>query len=158
MINQTFWAIKQIAFKLVSSILRPFNFQFAILIILIIPIYGCEPAAGAAYDQHQPVHHTKITSQTAQEMMELPDTDIIILDVRTADEFQTGHIPGAVLMPVNQIREMAGYLIPDWDQIILVYCRSGARSNDAALILVELGYRAVYDFGGILDWHGEIER
>jgi len=100
--------------------------------------------------------HTTITPQRAQEMMDQSDMDVLILDVRHLDEFQAGHIPEAVLLPGNEINERAGEVIPDLDQIILISCRSGARSHQAALVLVELGYTAVYDFGGIISWTGEV--
>ncbi|MCL2421592.1 MAG: rhodanese-like domain-containing protein [Defluviitaleaceae bacterium] len=102
--------------------------------------------------------HTTITPQRAQEMMDQSDMDVLILDVRHLDEFQAGHIPGAVLLPGNEINERAGEVIPDLDQIILIYCRSGARSHSAALVLVDLGYTAVYDFGGIISWTGDMVR
>jgi len=120
--------------------------------ILVMPLAGCETAAESERT------HTKITPQQAQAMMAQSDINIIILDVRTQEEFRSGHIPGAILLPGDEILARAGYLIPDLDQIILVYCRSGARSNVAALALVELGYTAVYDFGGIMDWIGEVVR
>jgi len=97
--------------------------------------------------------HKTISSQEAQGMM---NENAIVLDVRNPEEFQSGHIPGAILLPHNLIREQARYLLPDYNQTILIYCRSGNRSNMAALVLTELGYTAVYDFGGIVDWHGEI--
>jgi rhodanese-related sulfurtransferase len=82
--------------------------------------------------------------------------DVIILDVRTPEEFNSGHIPDAVLMPGALIPLEIHYAAPDLDQIILVYCRAGTRSARAARALVEMGYSAVYDFGGILGWPGEI--
>ena len=98
--------------------------------------------------------HTVITPQAAQEMM--AEENVIILDVRTSEEFQTGHIPGAVLLPYDQIRDEAELMLTDMDQIILVYCRTGVRSNTAALTLAEMGYRSVYDFGGIMSWPGPV--
>ena len=120
-----------------------------IQIALLIMLTGCGAEAEA--------RHTIITPQAAQEMM-MQYGDIIILDVRSPEEFQSGHIPGAILIPHDRIRSEIVYLIPDFDQIVLVYCRTGNRSNIAALTLVELGYRAVYDFGGIVDWQGEVSR
>lgn len=82
--------------------------------------------------------------------------DVIILDVRTQAEFAEGHIPNALLLPDNEIKQRAEELLPDKEQTILVYCRSGRRSELAAKELIQLGYTNVYDFGGILDWTGDV--
>ena len=97
-----------------------------------------------------------ITSQEAEAMM--TGEGFIILDVRTRSEFEEGHIKNAVLLPVNELLEYAETFIPDKDYVILIYCRSGNRSNQAAHLLSEMGYMYVYDFGGIISWHGEIVR
>ena len=76
----------------------------------------------------------------------------IILDVRTQQEFDTERIPGAILLPDFAIETQAPYLLPDLDAIILVYCRSGNRSQSATRLLVSMGYLHVFDFGGIIDW------
>ena len=96
----------------------------------------------------------RITVQQASQMMK--NENVMILDVRTAAEFAEGHIKNAILIPVNEIESRAADLITDKDQILLVYCRSGNRSNTAALALARMGFTAVYDFGGILDWDGDI--
>ena len=75
-----------------------------------------------------------------------------ILDVRTAAEYAEVHIPGAILLPDTKIREKASELLPDKNQTILVYCRTGGRSAKASRVLIELGYTSVYDFDGIVDW------
>lgn len=106
---------------------------------------GCELGAAAA---------TRISPAQAIEMM--AQYNVIIIDVRTQAEFDGGHIPNAVLLPVNEIELKANEVIPDKDMIVLVYCRSGARSSNAAGILADMGFTAVYDFGGILSWPGEI--
>ncbi|MCL2248481.1 MAG: rhodanese-like domain-containing protein [Oscillospiraceae bacterium] len=98
----------------------------------------------------------RVTTITALEAELMMLDDVIIVDVRNQDEFVGGHIPGAILLPAPEIRENAERMLPDKNQVILVYCRSGARSAAAARELVSLGYTEVYDFGGILDWHGEI--
>lgn len=77
---------------------------------------------------------------------------IILLDVRTRAEYDEGHIPGAVCIPNEEINEEVSILLPDTHSEILVYCRSGRRSAEAAQKLVRLGYTRVYDFGGIIDW------
>lgn len=88
-------------------------------------------------------------------MMEADD-GYVIVDVRRADEFAAGHIPGAILVPNESIGTEKPAELPDLDQIILVYCRSGNRSAQAAKKLVDLGYKNVYDFGGIMNWTGDI--
>ncbi len=97
--------------------------------------------------------YRKITPSQAMEMM---GGDAIILDVRSQSEFDEGHIPNAVLLPGNEIAQRAEEMLPNKDQTILVYCRSGRRSALAAEELVYLGYTNVYDFGGILDWTGDV--
>ena len=96
---------------------------------------------------------------TAEEAKKLMDSEegCIILDVRTREEYDQGHIPGAVLIPNTEIEAKAADLLPDKGQLILVYCRSGRRSQLAAEALVELGYTNIKEFGGILDWPYEVE-
>lgn len=96
-----------------------------------------------------------ITSEEAKEMMD-NNSDIVILDVRTEEEFKAGYIEGAILIPNNEILERAEAELPDKAATILVYCRSGRRSALAASDLASLGYTNVYDFGGITDWTYEI--
>ena len=79
-------------------------------------------------------------------------TDYILLDVRTAEEFREIRIAGAVLIPDNEIRGRAAAELSDKNAVILVYCRSGRRSANAAYELIGMGYKNVYDFGGIIDW------
>ncbi len=83
-------------------------------------------------------------------------TGYIILDVRRADEFAAGHIPGAINIPNESIGSNEILELPDKEQLILVYCRSGRRSKEASEKLVKLGYTNIVEFGGILDWPGEI--
>lgn len=97
----------------------------------------------------------QISMDEAVEMMETK-ADYILLDVRTRDEYKEGHIPGAVCIPNETIGEDAIDELPDKDQIILVYCRSGNRSKQAAGKLAAQGYTNVYEFGGIIDWKGAI--
>jgi len=96
---------------------------------------------------------TKITSEEAQKMM---SGDVIILDVRTQDEYAGGHIPNAICLPVDQVSAQAANVLPDKSQTILVYCRSGVRASTASQTLADMGYTNVYNFGGILSWPGEI--
>lgn len=94
--------------------------------------------------------YTKITPKEAKEIME--NEDVIILDVRAQNEFDSERIDGAILIPDNEIEDDADEKLTDKSAKILVYCRSGRRSEAASKLLVELGYENVYDFGGILDW------
>lgn len=94
---------------------------------------------------------TKISPEQAYERMHSGDS-IIILDVRRADEYEAGHIEGAVLLPNEDISDIKPDILPDLDAEILVYCRSGRRSKQAAQKLADLGYTNVYEFGGIIDW------
>ena len=97
-----------------------------------------------------------ITAQEAKEIMDAEE-GYIILDVRTQAEYDEKHITGAVLIPDYEIKERAEEELTDKDQLILVYCRSGRRSKLAAEALVELGYTNIKEFGGIIDWHYEVE-
>ena len=100
--------------------------------------------------------YMNITAEEAKVLME-SETGYIILDVREQDEYDVGHIPGAILIPYTRIEEEASEKLTDKDQLILVYCRSGRRSKIATDALVELGYTNIREFGGILDWPYEIE-
>jgi rhodanese-related sulfurtransferase len=98
----------------------------------------------------------RITALEARDMMrKFPNA--IILDVRTPDEFATGKIPGAILLPDYTIRERAQTVLPDKNALILVYCRSGVRSREAVYQMAEMGYKNIYDFGGINAWPYERE-
>lgn len=101
--------------------------------------------------------YMSITAKEAKEIME-NETDYIILDVRTQEEFDEGHIPGALLIPDYEVSQRAESELPDKAALILVYCRSGRRSKNSAQTLAELGYTNVKEFGGIIDWEYEIER
>ncbi|WP_330370839.1 cyclophilin-like fold protein [Butyrivibrio proteoclasticus] len=99
--------------------------------------------------------YTQIDQETAKLMMDLNDGHVII-DVRRQDEYDEGHIPGAICIPNESITDSMPSELPDLEQIILVYCRSGRRSKEAAQKLFDMGYTNVYEFGGIIDWTGEI--
>ena len=101
--------------------------------------------------------YRQISMSEAVRMMET-EKKYIILDVRRADEFAEGHIPGAINVPNEVIGTEEIAELPDKAQLIFVYCRSGRRSKEAAEKLVKLGYTNVVEFGGILDWKGEIEK
>ena len=93
--------------------------------------------------------------QEAMEMMAAEENHII-LDVRTQQEYAAGHIPGAIVIPNETIGTKEIPQLPDKDQLIMVYCRSGNRSKQASDKLVKLGYTNIVEFGGIIDWPGEI--
>ena len=97
-----------------------------------------------------------ITAAEAKQIMD-SEKGYIVLDVRTQEEYDEGHIPGAVLISHTEIEERAEEVLADKNQLILVYCRSGRRSKMAAEILVELGYTNIREFGGIIDWPYEVE-
>ena len=96
-----------------------------------------------------------ITPQEAKKIMDTQD-GYVILDTRTEEEYETGHIPGAIVISHEQIKEKAEQVLTDKDQLILVYCRSGRRSKLAAQDLVDLGYTNVKEFGVIIDWPYEV--
>ena len=108
---------------------------------------GCLDGASATYDQ--------ISGAEAKALMD-SESGYIILDAREQDEYGEGHIPGAILIPYGEIADRAEKELPDKNQLILVYCRSGRRSKIAAEELVKLGYTNVKEFGGIIDWEYEI--
>ncbi len=99
--------------------------------------------------------YTQIDQETAKLMMDLNDGHVIV-DVRRQDEYDEGHIPGAICIPNESITDSMPSELPDLEQVILVYCRSGRRSKEAAQILFDIGYINVFEFGGIIDWTGEI--
>lgn len=128
---------------------------FAVLVVLccLIGMVSCKD------NSTSPEHNTEDTELnyeqiTAEDAKRLMDTqkDYIIIDARTEEEFAAGHIKGAMLIPEYEISSRAEMELTDKDQLILVYCRSGRRSKIASQALVDLGYRNVKEFGGIIDW------
>ena len=122
------------------------------LLLVILLLAGCADTTGGEND----ATYRQITMSEAVEMM-ASESDYIILDVRRPDEFAAGHIPNAVNIPNESIGADEVDELPDKDRPILVYCRSGNRSKQASEKLVRLGYTNIVEFGGILDWKGEIE-
>lgn len=100
--------------------------------------------------------YMNITAKEAKEIMD-SEENYIILDVRTQEEYDEKHIPGAVLIPDYEVADNAEKILTDKDQLILVYCRSGRRSKLASEELVKLGYTNIREFGGIIDWPYETE-
>ena len=109
---------------------------------------------GCASSNNQPNIYRQISMDEAVTMM-AQETGYIILDVRRADEFSAGHIPGAINVANESIGTDELPELPDKNQLIMVYCRSGRRSKEASEKLVKLGYTNIVEFGGILDWKGE---
>ena len=115
------------------------------LLTLALPFgcVGCSDGGSATYDQ--------ISGAEAKALMD-SESGYIIIDARTQEEYNQGHIAGAIMIPEYEIADRAENELPDKDQLILVYCRSGRRSKIAAEELVKLGYTNVKEFGGIIDW------
>ena len=101
--------------------------------------------------------YVQIDQEKAKAMMTVNNGHVIV-DVRRQDEYDSGHIPGAILIPNESITDTKPEQLTDLEQIILVYCRSGNRSKQAAQKLADMGYKNIYEFGGIIDWTGEIEK
>ncbi len=123
--------------------------------ICILLLAGC----GANGKKEEPDMNTNSFNQITQEQaktMMLEKDGHIIVDVRSQEEYDEGHIPEAVCIPNESIENTQPELLPDLQQIILVYCRSGRRSKQAAQKLADIGYTNVYEFGGILEWTGDI--
>ena len=126
------------------------NKRFLIaLLTFTLPLgcVGCSDGGSASYEQ--------ISGAEAKALID-SESGYIIIDARTQEEYDQGHIPGAILIPEYEIADRAEKELPDKDQLILVYCRSGRRSKIAAEELVKLGYTNVKEFGGIIDWKYEI--
>ena len=120
------------------------------LFLLLALLTGCSSAPGSSGT------YTQISQEKAKEMM--TELNVIILDVREQDEYDSEHIKGAVLLPVGTINEKsAAAVIGSKDTVVLVYCRSGNRSKTASQALVDLGYTNIYEFGGINTWPYEVE-
>lgn len=119
------------------------------LLTLALPFgcVGCSNGGSATYEQ--------ISGAEAKALMD-SESGYIIIDARTQEEYDEGHIPGAILIPEYEIADRAEKELPNKDQLILVYCRSGRRSKIAAEELVKLGYTNVKEFSGIIDWEYEI--
>ena len=116
-----------------------------LMALLLLAGCGAQPEEGT---------YRQITAEEAAAMME-EESGYLILDVRTAEEFSEKHIPGAVNIPNETIGDQDIPELPDKEQLILVYCRSGNRSKQASEKLVKLGYTNIVEFGGINDWTGE---
>ena len=114
------------------------------------------PTSIIVADKGEKGMYDQITPEEAKKIM-YSGEEYIVLDVREQDEFDEGHIPGAILIPYTEIGDKAEEMLPDKNAQILVYCRSGRRSKIASETLAKLGYTNVKEFGGIIDWKGELE-
>ena len=115
------------------------------------------PTAILISEKGEKAMYEQITPEEAKKIMDSGE-EHIILDTREQDEFDEGHIPGAILIPYTEIENKAEEMLPDKDAQILVYCRSGRRSKIASESLAKLGYTNVKEFGGIIDWPYEVEK
>ena len=125
--------------------------RIAAVLMAVLALTGCGDQG------EKEASYVNITAQEAKKLMD-SEEEYIILDVRTEEEYAQGHIPGAVLIPDYEIEQNAEKILTDKNQMILVYCRSGRRSKNAAQALFELGYTDIREFGGIIDWPYEIEQ
>lgn len=126
--------------------------KLVFLLLAVMMLTAC----GQDKENEQGAVYVNITAEEAKQIMD-SEEGYIILDVRTREEYDQGHIPGAIVIPHEEIAEKAEDVLTDKDQLILVYCRSGRRSKIAAEALVELGYTNIKEFGGIIDWPYEVE-
>ena len=126
--------------------------KLMILLFVVMMLTAC----GQDKENNQGAVYVNITAEEAKRIMDTEE-GYIILDVRTQEEYDQGHIPGAIVISHEEIAEKAEDVLTDKDQLILVYCRSGRRSKFAAEALVELGYTNIKEFGGIIDWPYEVE-
>ena len=117
---------------------------------------GNSNGSNATNDSSNSSSYQQVDAETAKELMDT-ENDYVILDVRTQAEYDQGHIPGAILIPRDTVATAAEDTLPNKDQLILVYCRSGNRSKQASQALVDLGYTNVIEFGGINNWPYEVE-
>ena len=126
--------------------------KLVFLLLAVMMLAAC----GQDKENNQGAVYVNITAEEAKQIMDTEE-GYIILDVRTQEEYDESHIPGAILIPHTEIEARAEEVLTDKDQLILVYCRSGRRSKIAAEALVELGYTNIKEFGGIIDWPYEVE-
>jgi len=126
----------------------------ALALVLVLCLTGCNAGISKESVTTVMTGYKQISQDEAKAMMARDDGHIIV-DVRRQDEYDAGHIPGAILIPNESIDRERPKELPDLDQIILVYCRSGRRSKEASEKLAKMGYTNIYEFGGIITWPGE---
>jgi phage shock protein E len=115
----------------------------------IIPLYACAAPGDKQEEAAEPAYKT-LSPEDAKEL--IGTKGVFLVDVRTPEEYLDGHIPQSLLLPQDEIQQKALEVLPDKYATVIVYCRSGRRSALAAKELIGLGYKCVYDLGGILDW------
>ena len=125
------------------------------LILVLLSLLLLSGCASGQVTGDEEMAYTRIDQETAKQMMAVDDGHVVV-DVRRRDEYDAGHIPGAILIPNESIGCDSPEALPDYDQIILIYCRSGNRSKQAAQKLAGMGYKNIYEFGGINKWTGDI--
>ena len=123
-----------------------------IMLLISLSLFGMTACDG---ENEKVPNYEQITAEQAKSIMDT-EKDYVIIDARTEDEFAEGHIENAILIPEYEISTRAEKELPDKEQLILVYCRSGRRSKIASEELVKLGYTNVKEFGGIIDWPYDI--
>ena len=126
---------------------------FAALAASLALLSGCTLSKTKKDAPGKAAYH-KLSAEEAYEMM--TSQEVVVVDVRTREEYDGGHIENAVLVPNESIGSEMPEALPDKEATLLIYCRSGRRSKDAAQKLLELGYQNVYDFGGVIDWPYEL--
>lgn len=129
-----------------------------VIIIFIVLILIVSILLYFNYNKSNKSTETKVRYVSMNEIVQImnENENYIILDVRTMEEFNQGHIPNAICIPNETINENTINELPNKEQLILIYCRSGNRSKQAADKLIKLGYINLIEFGGIIDWKGEI--
>jgi phage shock protein E len=143
-----------------SKKLKNINIIYLVSAFLLIGLLsGCSSVTNERSKESSPASKkssfTNITPEEAKKRLD-SEKGIVLLDVRTKEEYDTGHIKGSILIPVDNLKEEAENKLKDKDAPIFVYCRSGNRSTTAANILVNLGYKNVYNLGGINKWPYEV--
>ena len=122
---------------------------------VVAMLTGCQAAKGSGESSGTASAYRQVTPQEAQALMGSED-NYVIVDVRRPDEYAAGHVPGAINIPNESIDTDRPAELPDLDQLILVYCRSGRRSKQASQKLADMGYTNIVEFGGINSWPGEV--
>jgi len=123
--------------------------KLIMIAFLTLFLVGCQEATTSTEDLYNQI--ITITAEQGKSMID-GNPDIILVDVRTTEEYALEHIPGAINLDVDVLLEQASTVLPDQSKIYILYCRSGNRSHEAAFYMLYLGYPFVYDMGGIIDW------
>ncbi|MBE6753483.1 MAG: rhodanese-like domain-containing protein [Ruminococcaceae bacterium] len=139
---------------------RRFSFIAFAMMLLVLLLAACVGGDAAETGEEKKgeiaIGYVSITAKEAKQLMDTEE-NYIIIDARTQEEYDVAHIPGAIMIPEYEIADRAEAELPDKEQLILVYCRSGRRSKIASQALADLGYTNVKEFGGIIDWPYETE-